>query len=120
MMREELTADHRVYLALTDEQGVVCGYGGVLIVGDESDIQTIAIAPAARGKGQGRAMMLSLLGRAAAQGATSNFLEVRADNVAARALYESLGYQEIGVRPGYYQPGNVDAIVMRLEMGDRA
>jgi ribosomal protein S18 acetylase RimI-like enzyme len=42
------------------------------------------------------------------------FLEVRADNPIARALYRSLGFEEIGVRRGYYQPDDVDAISMRL------
>jgi N6-L-threonylcarbamoyladenine synthase/ribosomal-protein-alanine N-acetyltransferase len=42
------------------------------------------------------------------------FLEVRADNPGARALYESLGFAEIAVRPDYYQPDGVDAVIMRL------
>ena len=41
------------------------------------------------------------------------FLEVRADNPVARSLYDSLGFDEIGIRKGYY-PGGVDAVVMRL------
>jgi len=44
------------------------------------------------------------------------FLEVRADNPIARTLYRSLGFVEIGVRRGYYQPDGVDAISMRLEV----
>ena len=40
--------------------------------------------------------------------------EVRADNPGARHLYDSLGFVELGVRPGYYKPDNVDAVVMRL------
>jgi ribosomal protein S18 acetylase RimI-like enzyme len=45
-------------------------------------------------------------------GATEVFLDVRADNRAARALYESMGFSEISRRPGYYQPDGVDAVVM--------
>ncbi|MFC7765895.1 hypothetical protein [Leucobacter soli] len=45
MLREELTADHRAYLALEGEDGAVLGYAGLLSVGTEGDIQTIALAP---------------------------------------------------------------------------
>jgi ribosomal protein S18 acetylase RimI-like enzyme len=45
------------------------------------------------------------------------FLEVRADNPIAMGLYRSLGFAEIGVREGYYQPDNVDAVIMRLDLG---
>ncbi|MGK0721332.1 ribosomal protein S18-alanine N-acetyltransferase [Leucobacter sp. W1478] len=113
LMREELAADHRVYRALVDDAGVVVGYGGLLAVGTDGDIQTIAVVPAARGGGLGRRLMEALLQAACERGVREVFLEVRADNPVARGLYESLGFEEIGVRPRYYQPGNVDAIVMR-------
>ncbi len=119
MMREELTADHRVYLALVDRDGAVRGYGGLLAVGEEGDIQTIALDPSVRGAGQGRRLMNALLDAGAARRVREVFLEVRADNPAARALYASLGFEEIGVRPRYYQPDGIDAIVMRLGMGER-
>ena len=113
LMREELSADHRVYLALVDDAGVVVGYGGLLAVGADGDIQTIAVVPGARGGGHGRRLMEALLQAALQRGVREVFLEVRADNAVARGLYESLEFKEIGVRPRYYQPGNVDAIVMR-------
>ncbi|XPP26553.1 MAG: ribosomal protein S18-alanine N-acetyltransferase [Leucobacter sp.] len=119
MMREELTAEHRVYLALVDERGTVLGYGGLLAVGVDGDIQTIAVAPEARGAGHGRTMMNALLDAAEDRGVGEVFLEVRADNPTARALYVSLGFAEIAVRPRYYQPEGVDAVVMRLDMKDR-
>lgn len=126
-LAEELTADHRSYLVLeslpVDEAGenassapgapVIRGYGGVLVVGREGDVQTIALTPETRGAGQGRRLMVALLAEAAERGAREVFLEVRADNPVARALYLSLGFAEIGVRPRYYQPDGVDAIVMR-------
>lgn len=118
-MREELGAEHRVYLALSDASGEVLGYGGLLVVGAEGDIQTIAIAPAARGAGHGRRMMRALIAAAAERGVRELFLEVRADNPVAQRLYDSLGFAEIGVRPRYYQPDGVDAVVMRLEMEGR-
>ena len=113
-MREELTADHRHYLALTDESGAVRGYAGLLVVGQEGDIQTIAVDPGLRGAGYGRALMEALLAEAGRRGVREVFLEVRADNPVARGLYERLGFAEIGIRPRYYQPEGIDAIVMRV------
>ncbi len=80
----------------------------------ESDVQTIAVAEEARGRGLGRVLMLSLITEARKRGARETFLEVRADNPGAQHLYRALGFEDLGVRRGYYQPDNVDAIVMRL------
>ena len=60
--------------------------------------------------------MHALIDEARRRGATELFLEVRADNPVARTLYESLGFTEIGVRRGSYQPDGVDAIAMRLDV----
>lgn len=119
MMREELTADHRRYIVLEGDDGEMLGYAGLLIVGAEGDIQTIAVAEAARGTGQGRRLMNELLDEAGRHSVTEIFLEVRADNPTAQNLYESLGFEGIGIRPRYYQPDDVDAVVMRLEMEKR-
>lgn len=119
MMREEMAGEHRSYLVLERPDGTIAGYGGVLAVGTEGDIQTIALAPEARGSGQGRALMNALLDAADQRGVREVFLEVRADNPVARGLYDSLGFAEIAIRRGYYQPDNVDAVVMRLEMRKR-
>ncbi len=82
----------------------------------EGDIQTIAVAASARGHGLGRALMQALISEARKRGARLIFLEVRADNPGAQRLYERLGFIDVGVRRGYYQPDNVDAIVMRLNI----
>lgn len=119
VMREELTGPHRKYIVLCDSDGNVHGYAGLLIVGSDGDIQTIAVAPESRGAGHGRLLMRELLAEAARRGASQVFLEVRADNPVARSLYETLGFAEIAVRTGYYQPDGVDAIVMRLSMKEQ-
>lgn len=119
MMREELTAEHRCYLVLSDSEGHIRGYGGLLSLGTDGDIQTIALSPEHRGSGAGRRLMNALLDEAQRRGVREVFLEVRADNPVAQGLYLSLGFREIGIRPRYYQPGNVDAVVMKLEMKDR-
>lgn len=119
MMREELAADHRQYLLVVGDEGSVLGYGGLLAVGEDGDIQTIALSPEARGAGQGKRLMNALLDESQRREVRRVFLEVRADNPVARSLYLSLGFDEIGVRPRYYQPDNVDAVVMKLEMENR-
>jgi ribosomal-protein-alanine N-acetyltransferase len=96
-----------------DGGGPLLGYAGLLHNGAEADVQTLAVAPAARRRGIGALLLRSLLAEAARCGCTSVMLEVRADNAAAIALYERFGFERISVRRGYY-PGGVDAWVMRL------
>jgi len=101
------------YVVLADGEQIV-GYGGLRSPGPglPGDIQTLAIHPDYRGVGWGRKMLVHLLDIAAARQVPEVFLEVRADNEAARHLYERCGFREIDRRPGYYQPDGVDAIVM--------
>ena len=117
-MLSEVTGQHGYYLVAfdPDDPGTIDGYAGLLAPrgGGEGDIQTIAVAPRARRRGLGRALMRALIGEARNRGAREVFLEVRADNPGAQTLYQQLGFEEIGVRPKYYQPDGIDAIVMRL------
>jgi ribosomal-protein-alanine acetyltransferase len=118
-MRAEVTGDHTYYLvafraaspAGPASPDVIEGYAGLLAPAGttDGDIQTIAVAPGARRQGLGRALMLTLLGEARRRGITAVFLEVRADNPGAQALYRMLGFEEIGVRPHYYQPDDAPA-----------
>ncbi len=96
--------------------GQLDGYAGLFTPRGalEGDIQTIAVVQSARRGGLGRALMNALIGEARKRGARELFLEVRADNPGPKRLYETLGFEEIAVRVGYYHPDNVDAIVMRL------
>ena len=61
-------------------------------------------------------MLRALLEEAARRGVTDVFLEVRADNPVAQSLYASEGFAEIGRKPRYYQPDDVDAVVMKLDL----
>lgn len=115
LVRDELTAPYRRYTVIEDGERIV-GYGGVLVVGSDGDVQTIAITPDMRGAGLGRALLDDLLSHADALGATQVFLEVRADNPVAISLYERAHFERIGERKQYYQPGNVDAIIMRRNL----
>lgn len=104
----------------TGYPGEIDGYAGLFAPNGahEGDIQTIAVAGTARRGGLGRALMEALIAEARSRGAAEIFLEVRADNPGPKRLYESLGFEEIAQRIGYYQPDNVDAIVMRLAIAD--
>lgn len=117
MMREELASPHGWYV-VDDEAGRLVGYAGLRAVAGarDADVQTIAIAEVSRGRGRGRAMLRALLEEAAHRGVTDVFLEVRADNPVAQALYVSEGFAEIGRKPRYYQPDDVDAVVMKLDL----
>jgi ribosomal-protein-alanine acetyltransferase len=117
LMRAELASPHGWYV-VDEEAGRLVGYAGLRAVqgATDADIQTIAIAESARGRGRGRALLRSLLTEAARRGARDLFLEVRADNPVAQALYASEGFLEIGRRPRYYQPDDVDAIIMKLDV----
>ncbi len=121
IMREELSSAHGHYL-VCEQAGVVSGYAGLRAVAGagHADIQTIALAASARGAGRGRDLVLALLAEAERRGVREVFLEVRADNPVATRLYLDQGFLEIGRRPRYYQPDDVDAVVMRLDLAGRA
>ncbi|MEU6842529.1 ribosomal protein S18-alanine N-acetyltransferase [Streptomyces sp. NPDC046716] len=90
------------------------GYGGLAAADDLADVQTIAVARDQWGTGLGARLLEELLRHATAFEAAEVMLEVRVDNTRAQKLYERFGFEPIGFRRGYYQPGNVDALVMRL------
>jgi [ribosomal protein S18]-alanine N-acetyltransferase len=98
----------------SDGAGIV-GYAGLLAVGAEADVQTVAVRGDRQGTGVGRLLVQDLLAEAGRRGCTQVLLEVRQGNAAARHLYASLGFEEVGVRRGYYGPG-ADALVMRLRL----
>lgn len=93
--------------------GELLGYAGLLVTGAEADVQTIAVAPSVQGTGLGRRLLDLLVEQAVRRGATSLLLEVRADNDRAIDLYARNGFEQIALRRRYYQPGDVDAVIMR-------
>ncbi|MDA8096774.1 MAG: ribosomal-protein-alanine N-acetyltransferase [Desulforudis sp.] len=102
------------YLVALDGRKVV-GYGGMWMVLNEAHITNLAVHPQYRGIGIGRMLMLSLMQRAVSLDADRMTLEVRPSNGPARDLYHSLGFMECGLRKGYYQDNNEDAIIMWRE-----
>lgn len=96
----------------------VAGYAGMMFTpgGLQADVLTIAVAPAHWSQGIGSALLAALLQAARERDCAEVFLEVREDNSRARGLYLRRGFEEIGVRRGYYQPSGVNAIVMRKDL----
>ncbi|MFE0519933.1 ribosomal protein S18-alanine N-acetyltransferase [Streptomyces sp. NPDC058954] len=103
----------RRYVVAEDGERIV-GYAGLAASGDLGDIQTIAVRRDQWGTGLGGLLLTELLRAATAFECAEVMLECRIDNVRAQKLYERFGFEAIGFRRGYYQPGNVDALVMRL------
>ncbi|WP_043730205.1 ribosomal protein S18-alanine N-acetyltransferase [Streptomyces zinciresistens] len=99
---------------VAENDGRLVGYAGLASSGDLADIQTIAVARDHWGTGLGGRLLTELLHAATAFECAQVMLECRVDNVRAQKLYERFGFAAIGFRRGYYQPGNVDALVMRL------
>ena len=110
----------RCYVVAEDDKGAVAGYAGVDLGGEVADVMTMAVAAGAQGRGLGRRLLEELVARAEADHAAYLMLEVRADNEPARKLYESRGFELLTVRRRYYQPGDVDAHVMRLALQEVA
>ena len=96
------------YVVHRDSDGVIDGYAGLAIIGDEAEVHTIGVRPDAQGTGLGRKLLRQLM---SAAGDRRLLLEVRTDNAAAIALYASEGFSTLGVRRRYYHSG-ADAYTM--------
>jgi ribosomal-protein-alanine N-acetyltransferase len=103
-------------LWVVEEEGRVVGYAVLWCVLDQGELANIAIAPEARGRGLGGALLDHVLAEARRRGMRTLFLEVRESNRAARAMYDARGFLEVGVRPGYYSSPSEDARVLKLPL----
>lgn len=108
----ELTANvyAHYFTARLDEKLV--GYFGMWLFFDEAHITNIAVHPERRRRGIGERMLRFALEKARQLGATKMTLEVRLSNHGAQNLYRKLGFQDRGIRKGYYADTNEDAIIM--------
>jgi [ribosomal protein S18]-alanine N-acetyltransferase len=101
--------EYGLLVAIAD--GRVAGFVSWRMVAEgEFEILNVAVAPGFRRRGLGRALLKNLLHRL--NGAV--YLELRDSNEAARQLYEAIGFQQVGSRPGYYENPPEAAIVMKL------
>ena len=116
MLADELMSPASRYWIAADESGAPIGYGGVKVGGDQADVMTIGVAPHARGRGAGAAILDALLDWARQAGAADIFLDVRPSNEGAIALYNSRGFVEIGRRPRYFRNPVEEAVEMRAPL----
>lgn len=119
--RDSLAAEHTLQIMRCD--GVVAGYSVTMVVLDEAHLLNIGVAPPWQRRGLGAWLLGQVLSAARAQGARCVFLEVRASNLPALALYQRFGFQRIGQRKGYYAlaPGvseREDALVLQRTLAE--
>jgi [ribosomal protein S18]-alanine N-acetyltransferase len=114
--RAELADRLKHYVAAEDADGTLLGWAGVMVVGDTAEILTVGVVPSARRQGLARRLVADLVDEAGRRGAREVLLEVREDNAAARELYRTEGFADLGRRRGYYAGGRVDAITMRKQL----
>jgi ribosomal-protein-alanine N-acetyltransferase len=103
----------RHYVVACTPDGAVAGYAGLAVTGDSADVMTVAVATGLRRGGLGRALVVDLLEHAADQGVHEVLLEVAADNTAAQALYDSVGFTRLSRRRDYYGAGRDGVVMLR-------
>jgi ribosomal-protein-alanine N-acetyltransferase len=117
LVRRELGHEFStVLLACGGDSGAVQGFAVVWLVHDELHVLNVAVAPEARRRGVARAILDRVEAQGREQGARIAMLEVRRGNAPAIALYRTLGYREVGVRPRYYAEDGEDALVMDKDL----
>lgn len=100
------------YLVAELPDGTLAGYAACWFVVDEGHVTNVAVSPSWRGKGLGRQLLNELIRLAEIEKILLMTLEVRVGNKAARSLYQAGGFQDVGLRRGYYADNNEDAIIM--------
>jgi ribosomal-protein-alanine N-acetyltransferase len=109
-----LPGNARVFFTIArDGRGRLAGYVVAWYVMDEGELANLAVAPESRGRGIGRALLAAMLGDASSRKTSQIYLEVRESNVAARNLYASQKFEEVGRRKSYYRNPNEDALILR-------
>lgn len=109
-----LPEDRRIYVVArrNDHKGRLVGYAGLMFALEDGHVTTVAVDPAYQRQGIGLRMFLVLVRTAIARGAKNLTLEARVNNVGAQALYRRFGFEDVGLRKGYYQETGEDALIM--------
>lgn len=110
-LEDALYNDSASFIVAEDEEGNVIGYAGLNVVLDEGYINNIVVEEAARRHGVASAL-LEVYCRFAAVNLSFLTLEVRKSNAPAIALYEKHGFEQVGLRPGFYSRPREDALIM--------
>ena len=110
----ELTNDLALWLVAV-KGDTVAGYVGSQTVCGETDMMNVAVTAQFRRQGIAEKLVLALVDELKAIGSHCLTLEVRASNTPAQALYEKLGFLQVGLRPRYYQNPREDALILRKE-----
>lgn len=103
-------------LVVAEQDGTIAGFAVTYQAADEAEIANVAVTPSARRCGIGRALVDAVIADVVGAGARAVFLEVRASNDAAQALYRARGFTAVGRRSAYYRQPVEDAVVMRLDV----
>lgn len=106
-----LLRDDTMFLVAEEEQNIV-GYCGVVMVLDEGDITNVGVLERCQGRGIGRQLVQALITKTSEKGVPHLHLEVRQSNIRAIRLYKSLGFQQVGIRKGYYEAPSEDGVLM--------
>ena len=104
------------YLVAENEEGELVGFCGVWLVVDAAQITNVAVVEAVRGQGLGEALMREAIRVAKEANMDTMSLEVRVTNTVAQNLYRKLGFQDGGIRKGYYTDNQEDALVMWVNL----
>ena len=100
---------------VAEEDGAVCGYVGSQTVLDETDMMNIAVRPESRRRGIAAALIGELVSRLKGRGSRILRLEVRQSNAPAIALYEAMGFTQLGLRKNYYSNPRENALILGKE-----
>lgn len=104
------------YWLVAEVDGHIAGYVGSQTVLDAADMMNLAVSPAYRRQGIGQALVDALVDHLRANGVIALLLEVRVSNAQAIALYNKLGFEQVGRRPKYYHNPREDALILRKEL----
>lgn len=119
----EVMALPGVFAFLALEKGEPVGFALGQVVGEEAELLTLGVIPAARRKGHSRLLLEAVLAETACRGAERLVLEVSAHNLKARRLYAQAGFEAVGRRRNYYRDRDgrgCDAVVLALPLAKRA
>jgi len=115
----EVKKNNLAKYVVAEANGRIVGYGGMWLIIDEGHITNIAVDPEYRGKGIGNLILDGLVNICKEKGIERITLEVRRSNTVAQGLYRKYGFDDCGIRPGYYTDNKEDAVIMWKEMNWR-